>query len=344
MTPNEIQSAKDVVRKYQAAIDSASDATFAEELRLHTSNDFFWRGMHPFYEQRGAHDVAEVFWLPLRKSLARMQRREDIFFAGDNIAEEADAQNSTGFWVVSMGHMMGLFDHDWLGIPANHKLTFLRYAEFNLVENNNITESAFFCDVLGVMQQAGHYPLPAQTGAAIMPPGPSTHDGILLQQQPAADTEKTSALVNRMIDDLNELNISGNDRCPPELLARSWHDDMVWHGPAGIGSTYTIPRYQEQHQHPFREQLKEKVFNGHVARIAEGHFAGFFGWSNLTNTPTGGFLGLPGNDTRADMRVVDIYRRAGDKLAENWVFIDLLHWLSMQGLDVLGRIKEHDKS
>jgi hypothetical protein len=39
------------------------------------------------------------------------------------------------------------------------------------------------------------------------------------------------------------------------------------------------------------------------------------------------------------MRVVDIYRRDGDKLAENWVFIDLLHWLSMQGLELLGRMR-----
>ena len=40
----------------------------------------------------------------------------------------------------------------------------------------------------------------------------------------------------------------------------------------------------------------------------------------------------------ADMRVVDIYRRKGDKLAENWVFIDLLHFLNMQGQDILGQI------
>ncbi|MGB5411626.1 MAG: ester cyclase, partial [Woeseiaceae bacterium] len=111
------------------------------------------------------------------------------------------------------------------------------------------------------------------------------------------------------------------------------------YGPVGIGATYTIARYQQQHQYPFRTQLKDKVFNGHIARFAEGNYAGFFGWPNLTNTPTGGFLGLPGNDTRADMRVVDIYRRDGDKLAENWVFIDLLHWLSMQGLDLLARIR-----
>ena len=43
--------------------------------------------------------------------------------------------------------------------------------------------------------------------------------------------------------------------------------------------------------------------------------------------------------TTADMRVVDVYRRSSDKLAENWVFIDMLHFLNMQGLDVLAELK-----
>jgi hypothetical protein len=38
--------------------------------------------------------------------------------------------------------------------------------------------------------------------------------------------------------------------------------------------------------------------------------------------------------------VVDVYRRDGDKLAENWVIIDLPHWLNMQGLDVLARMRQ----
>ena len=42
---------------------------------------------------------------------------------------------------------------------------------------------------------------------------------------------------------------------------------------------------------------------------------------------------------QADMRVEDIYRRDGDKLADNWVFIDMLHILKVQGLDVLGRLQ-----
>ena len=79
------------------------------------------------------------------------------------------------------------------------------------------------------------------------------------------------------------------------------------------------------------------MFNGHVSRFAEGNYACFFGWPNLSNVPTGGFLGLPGSDVKADMRVVDVYRRDGDKLAENWVLIDIPYWLLQQGLDVLER-------
>ncbi|MCI2285419.1 ester cyclase [Colwellia sp. MSW7] len=61
---------------------------------------------------------------------------------------------------------------------------------------------------------------------------------------------------------------------------------------------------------------------------------------NLSSTPIGGFLGLPGGEVRADMRVVDVYRREGDKLMENWVLIDLPYWLKQQGLDILERSRK----
>ena len=74
--------------------------------------------------------------------------------------------------------------------------------------------------------------------------------------------------------------------------------------------------------------------------MAEGNFGGFFGWPNLTLIPTGGFMGMPATGLAGDMRVIDIYRRQGDKLSENWIFIDLLHYLKMQGLDVLQRLSK----
>ena len=159
------------------------------------------------------------------------------------------------------------------------------------------------------MHQLGIHPLPPQTGASLIYPGPKTHDGLLLEPQDSNESSETLKLVNQMCQDLDDLNKSGDDCPPPSLLARTWHEDMIWYGPAGIGATYTIPRYQEQHQYPFRAGLKDKVFNDHICRLAEGIYAGFFGWPNLTNTAAGRFLGLPSSDTPADMRVVDIYRR-----------------------------------
>ena len=35
------------------------------------------------------------------------------------------------------------------------------------------------------------------------------------------------------------------------------------------------------------------------------------------------------------MRVIDIYRREGNKLPKNWVSIDFLHFWKMQGLEIL---------
>jgi hypothetical protein len=124
-----------------------------------------------------------------------------------------------------------------------------------------------------------------------------------------------------------------------EELARTWRDDMIWWGPAGIGATYTIERYIRQHAGPFRDALNEGYrFNGHLCRLAEGHFGGFFGWANLTVRNAGGYMGMTAGPGPADMRVVDMYREENGKLAENWIFIDLLHWLNQQGLDVLGRM------
>jgi hypothetical protein len=42
----------------------------------------------------------------------------------------------------------------------------LRYAEFYRVEGNRIAETALCRDVLSIMDQAGHYPLPQMTGTA----------------------------------------------------------------------------------------------------------------------------------------------------------------------------------
>jgi len=230
---------------------------------------------------------------------------------------------------------MGLFDNDWLGIPATGKITFLPYVEFSRISDGKICESAFFCDIISVMQQVGLTPLPIQTGAEIINPGPRTHDGLMFDAQDAAESAKTLELVNRMCDDL----VSDGLESPSSNLRKTWHEDMAWYGPGGIGATYTIDRYQMQHQAPFGAGLDDIVFNGHLCNYAEGNYAGWFGWPNLSMTSSGGFMGLPASDRKLHMRVVDMYRRDGDKLAENWIFIDMLYWMLQQDVDVLERTR-----
>lgn len=330
-----ICTAKTIVRAHMSAFDAAPNQQLIDVGCAALSADFSWRSMHPFYEKSGPHEVVNEFWLPLRHALKHLQRREDIFFSGLN-----DVDHGASVWTCSMGHFVGLFDADWLGIPHTGRLAHLRYAEFMQVRDGKIVESALFFDLIGFMHQAGVYPLPPMTGSYFVYPGPRSHDGILLQSQDAGETLKTVELMNRMIADLDSINHLTEEKCPPELLARTWHEDMAWYGPCGIGASYTIERYQEQHQHPFRRNLADKTYHGHIARIAEGAYGGFFGWSNLSNRNTGGFLGLPQAADPSEMRVVDVYRRDGDKFAENWVFIDLPFYLKQQGLDVLARLAE----
>lgn len=155
--------------------------------------------------------------------------------------------------------------------------------------------------------------------------------------QPPAEGQATLDAIDAM---LNNPGSKFSNMDEPTRLRRVWHDDMIWWGPTGIGATYTVDRYDRQHSQPFDAALSDGYrFNGHIAKVAEGNFGGFFGWANLTLKNAGGYMGMTGGGSPADMRVVDMYRRCGDKLAENWIFIDILHFLDMQGLDVLGRMR-----
>ncbi len=328
----DFQQEKDLIRGYYAALDAAQGEAVTTCLEDYVSDGYRWRGFHPFNELNGAGTVSQEFWLPLKSALSSMQRRLDIFMAGDN-----SLADDPGIWVASMGHLMGLFDEPWLGIAPTGKIALLRYAEFNRVLDGKIAESAMYFDIPHLMIQAGLKPFPPQTAAHLIHPGPMTHDGVMFTPQPGEEGVKTLAAIENMVTDLRSWT-GGRTEPLVDELQRSWNQDMIWWGPAGIGATYTIERYAQQHAGPFREGFKDRIFNGHVAFIAEGSYGGFFGWPNLTLTPTGGFMGMPSSEKPGDMRVIDMYRRQGDKLTENWIFIDLLHFWLMQGVDILGRM------
>lgn len=326
---SDFEDAKQVVLTFQSELDASDSGALGRVIADYATSDYLWRGVHPFGELGDPRAVAETFWQPLRRSLTALQRRNDILFAGSN-----EMDDHASVWVVTMGNLMGLFDVPWLGIRPTGKIVFLRYCEFHRVDNGRIAETVMHVDIPHLMTQANQNPFPDQTAQHLVQPGPRPHDGLLLDKQVPAEGERTLALINAMIGDIGEWN---SDRTLEDELARTWHDDMVWWGPAGIGATYTIERYARQHAGPFRATFANRSRTSHIARLAEGHYGGFFGWPNFTAEPVGGFLGLAASGKRAEFRVIDIYRRDGDKLAENWVFIDFLYIWNQHGVDILGK-------
>lgn len=269
-------------------------------------------------------EVLRRFWNPLKSALGSMQRRQDIFIAGNN--EYAPDE----VWVMSMGYFMGNFFQPLLNIQPTGKLIMLRYTEFNCVQENKITKTGLFVDLVGFMEHAGVNPLPPQIGQIYYYPGPRDHNGLLYDDAAPDQTEKTIARLKSMLNFYAPYE-AVMDCWKHEDLAANWEETMLWCGTAGAG--YTIPVFQE-HQKDFRRNLKDREGHPHVCRFAEGSFAGFFGWPNLTNTPTGGYLGYPGTNVPADMVVVDVYYVKNDKLSENWVIADVPYWLSQYGVDV----------
>lgn len=327
------QTAKRVVLDYFAALESAETDKLAAVLAAHADTDYRFRGVHPFNEIAGAQAVAESVWQPLYTAMRPLQRRQDIFMAGPNLLDDS-------MWVTSMGKFLGLFDKPWLGIRPTGKIVLLPYCEFHRIENDRIAESALWLDIVSVMKQSGHNPFGPQTGAEIINPGPRTADGLLFDPQDEDESQQTLDLIMQMCNDL----VGDGMESSQDMLLRTWHPDMLWFGPSGIGATYTTDRYQLQHQGPFNDGLRNIAFNGHVLEHAEGSYGGWFGWPNLRMNQGDGFLGLPASNTPTEMRVVDIYRREGNKLAENWIFIDFLHYLKLLGLDVLERYRQLQES
>lgn len=328
----DFQAEKALVAAHHTAVAAATPATVAIALAEHTHPDWTWRGICPFDIHTGAHAVAHTFWAPLLHALTHLERREDVFFAGLN-----EIDGFSGRWVVSMGHFMGLFDAPWLGIRPTRKLAMLRYAEFHRIVDGKIVETAQFVDIPHLMTQAGQNPFGPATAQHLVQPGPRTHDGLLRDIYPPEEATATLAIINAMVKDLGTWDLG----LPlEEELRRTWHEDVAWWGPEGIGATYTIPRYAAQHSGPFRAAFSERTKTEHVARLAEGCYGAFFGWPNFSAKHNGGFMGLPGTDTPGEFRVIDVYRRSGDKLAENWIFIDMLHFFRTQGVDVLGRLNQ----
>ena len=80
----DFQAQKKTILELYAEIEMAKPSNITSVMKKYYAEHVIWRGFHPFNELRGYKQVATKFWIPLMKSFKNMQRRMDIFLAGEN--------------------------------------------------------------------------------------------------------------------------------------------------------------------------------------------------------------------------------------------------------------------
>lgn len=298
----------------------AADA-YAPSIRFH--------GPRPVETLDGAQAVAERFWGPLLAALPDLERRPDIVLAG--------AFNG-GVWTAHMGHLVGLFAADLFGVPATRRPVWLRYGAFERMEGDRIVEAYWLLDLPGLMMQAGVWPLAPGLGLPLLSPAPAAQDGLAPAPGDPAASAESLALVEAMIAGL--MRYDGKS-LGSMGMRDFWTPDFHWYGPAGIGTMRGHTDYERGHQGPFLAAFPDRKGGDHRCRIGDGAYVGSTGWPSIRATHSGGgFMGLPPTGRAVTMRVMDFWRRDGDRLVENWVFIDLIDLLAQMGVDVFARMDE----
>ncbi|MGH3145091.1 MAG: ester cyclase [Rubrobacter sp.] len=288
--------------------------------------DAGWLGSQPLNRLEGLKETVDTVWRPLKESFPDLERRDDIFMGGR--FDGAD-------WICATGYYFGSFERDWLGIPATRGWAYLRYGEFYRLDGGRVAGSYVILDVLDLMRQAGVFPWRPGLGVETLVPGPATHDGVVLRDQDPAESEKSLQLVEDML--FIGLVQEGRENMGMEGY---WTPDMMWYGPGLIGTTRGIEGFFDLHQEPWAASIPDSDGGNHVSRFADGNYVASTGWPSIYATHTGDFYDIPPTGKPLEIRVMDWWRRDGDLLAENWIFIDFPHTFLQLDIDLFERMAE----
>jgi predicted ester cyclase len=289
---------------------------------------------YPFETMRGAQSFYDLAYAPLVDAIPDLECRDTIMMSG--------VSDDGSYWVGCCGYYTGCFNQDWLDIPATGHQVSMRFHEFFRIENNLVVEVQAIWDIPEVMMQAKAWPMVPSLGREWHVPAPATQDGltIALNNQQAAMSTK---LVADMCDSLGNYATGGVDAME---LDKYWHPRCNWYGPSGIGTGRGIEGFRHWHQIPFLNGMPNRV--GDVNKgylIGDGNYVGFTAWPGMLMTISNdGWLGIAPGNQKITMRSLDFWRCENDLIRENWVLVDLLHVYHQLGVNVLGRMREFNKS
>lgn len=316
---------------------AVSQTGFAGAAEAVIATDSVWDVAHPVNRLEGRAAVIDGFLAPLRSSLSNIRRRDEILIGGHNIRHER------GMWIASVAHYVGTFDRTLFGLAPSGKLSFLRSGEFYRIEDGKIVEAKIIIDLPDLARQAGRLPFPRLLGTEMLFPGPATHDGVCPTDGTAAATLE---VVEGMLSDLHVYDPDSNHSPGQTGTDGRWHDDMLWYGPGGVGSTYRWDGFVGDHRAAFLKAFPDRKGGNHYCRIGDGNYAAVSGWPSMTMTHQDTYLGVPATGRALTLRVMDFYRcdfsTGRGKIMENWVLLDYVDLFRQMGIDVIERANALD--
>ena len=316
-----------VVHDALKGLAAAGESDLFPRLGSMVSPGSTWHVAHPVGDLVGPEAIAEGWLRPLRRAIPGVMRRDEIVMGGAS-------RTGSGRWVACLGHHLGNFAAPLFGIEPNGKLVFLRCGEFYRIEGSTILEAFILPDLLDLMRQTGRMPLPHMLGTEMLFPGPASHDGVLPRHPDRS--EASAALVEAMLGDLRAFDPTTFDSAGQSGTGGYWHRDMLWYGPAGIGSNFSYEGFQRDHRIPFLTAFPDRVGGNHFARFGDGGFVCSGGWPSMTMTHRGPYLGVAPTNRPMTLRVMDFWRVEGAQIRENWVLLDMLDLFRQMGVDLLG--------
>lgn len=139
------------------------------------------------------------------------------------------------------------------------------------------------------------------------------------------DPTKRTALeaVRQMAAALNDNVVEGQEAY--------WTPDMVWRGPAGVGTRRGLGEFAD-YRADFIHAFPDKHFEDWVHFGDGGDYVAAAGAQHATHR--GDWLGIPASNRQVQIKYMDIWRAENGYLAENWVMLDILDFLEQLGYDI----------
>lgn len=323
---------KAALRAYCEAYRNPAEDGFAQAVERFYAPDAQINIVHPFNEVAGAAGYLKQLVGPLLAAFTHLRRSDYVAFGGGF---------GGGDWVTCTGYYSGRFTTPWLSIQPTGALAHLRFGEFHRMQDGRAVESYIFLDIPELMIAAGQWPISDSPGRdrgfTGYLPGPVTQDGLQWHANDPARSASSAEMVTAMLQGL---------ATEDEAWRPFWQKDMLWYGPAAFGSFVGIEDFAG-FQVPFESVFSEWIGGSvpgsqtrHFARFADGDYICSGGWPSLNAVQVTPFLGQPATGKRLFMRVCDWWRREGDLLVENWVFVDIPHVLLQMGYDVFAQMPE----